>query len=456
MDIHIHINDRWFNLLKRHRYFILVAGVIGFAAGALADDISLTVFSSGDVVSASAINNNFSTLLTQINQHSTAIATLQEASGGGGGGNSYPPLEGVVKLAHSISTHESNGTMCAILDDDSVRCWGPYQKGITLAGDTLTHWVAGPAWISEESAPVEISITGQNVFVLFEDGTVAAAGENGQGQLGNNTTSADISETLTIISGLTDVIDIRSASKSVCALISDGTIKCWGDNVYGQLGIGNTDDQSTPQTVDDISTAISIGAGHNHFCALLDGGTVKCWGHGNYGELGNGATDNQSTPVLADITGATGLVVGYGNTCAIVADGAIKCWGGNGQGNLGNGTVSGYSSSPVDVTGITGATRIESGSNHFCAKVASTLKCWGKGDSGNLGSQTMSTNNPTPVTATGVTDIADLALFGTTTCVLESSGRVKCFGNNTNSECGTGTWSVNNKVLEPAEVRAFQ
>ena len=79
------------------------------------------------------------------------------------------------------------------------------------------------------------------------------------------------------------------AESTGCAVLSEGTVKCWGAYSYGKLGIGiTTSNKNTPETVKNIRTATSVDLGSLHTCAILSVGTIKCWGNGAYGQLGNG------------------------------------------------------------------------------------------------------------------------------------------------------------------------
>jgi hypothetical protein len=124
-----------------------------------------------------------------------------------------------------------------------------------------------------------------------------------------------------------------------CALLSDSTAKCWGNNEAGQLGDGTTSTRSTPVSVSGLSKAIAIAAGWNHTCALLNNGTVKCWGHNDHGQLGDGTTANKRTPVsVLGLSNAVAIAAGGAHTCALLSDGTVRCWGRNYYGQLGDGT----------------------------------------------------------------------------------------------------------------------
>ena len=109
-------------------------------------------------------------------------------------------------------------------------------------------------------------------------------------------------------------------------------MSCWGDNFYGQLGIGTNID-STVQRVVDLGvgrSAVSISLGQSHTCAILDNGNLKCWGKNSFGQLGISSTSDQNTPQLVDLgPGRTAVSVSLGNehTCAILDNGSLKCWG---------------------------------------------------------------------------------------------------------------------------------
>ncbi|MDD5434431.1 MAG: hypothetical protein PH343_03280, partial [Nitrospira sp.] len=150
-------------------------------------------------------------------------------------------------------------------------------------------------------------------------------------------------------------VEVEAGTNHNCAVMSDGTVKCWGNNNFGQLGDGTQTNRTMPVAVSGISTAVAIAGGYTHTCAVLAGGSVQCWGYNNVGQLGDGTTTNHITPVVVSgISTAVGIEAGTYHTCAVLADGAVKCWGANSAGQLGDGTTT-NSTTPVAVSGISTA-----------------------------------------------------------------------------------------------------
>ena len=121
------------------------------------------------------------------------------------------------------------------------------------------------------------------------------------------------------------------ASDGNCALLSDGTVRCWGRGYAGQLGNGTTTHFSyTPVQVKGLSTVTRLAsASALHTCALLEDQTIFCWGMNSLGELGNGRTEDSLIPTqVIGIMSAVAVTSGGSHTCAILQDGTIRCWGG--------------------------------------------------------------------------------------------------------------------------------
>ncbi|MGB0726641.1 MAG: RCC1 domain-containing protein, partial [Candidatus Poseidoniaceae archaeon] len=215
-------------------------------------------------------------------------------------------------------------------------------------------------------------------------------GDDTYGELGNGAGVGDStspSTTVDLGTGRTAVaLDV--GTDHTCAVLDNGSLMCWGRDHTGQLGNGAviTGNQHDPGFVDlgTGRTAIAVATGNAHTCAILDDGSLKCWGDDQYGQLGNGATTgNQPSPVSVDLgTDRTAVAVTTGNrnTCAILDDGSVKCWGEDNQGQLGNGASYTDQPSPVSVDLGTGRTAvaIDVFGYHTCAILDdASMKCWG-------------------------------------------------------------------------------
>ncbi len=291
-------------------------------------------------------------------------------------------------------------------------------------------------------APAVISLaTGSyHTCALLSDGTVHCWGLGNNGQLGNGTMYTNASTPVTVI-GITTAVAVTAGgdygSSYSCALLLNGTIQCWGS--AGQLGDGTTASSSTPVTVSGITNAIAVSAGGDHTCALLLGGTIQCWGRNYAGELGNGTTTDSLIPVtVSGITTAIAVSAGGAYTCAVLADGSVQCWGSNDYGQIGN-AVYNYSTMPIGV-GITNATAVAAGDQHTCALITdSTVQCWGYNNFGELGNSTGYTIQRVPLTARNITTATAITANREHTCAVLTDHTVQCWGYNGYGQLGNGT-----------------
>jgi alpha-tubulin suppressor-like RCC1 family protein len=246
-------------------------------------------------------------------------------------------------------------------------------------------------------------------------------------------TSANGSATIPNVSGST--VAITAGNGFACALISDGSVKCWGKNDKGQLGDGTTTDSSTPVSPSGLGAgvkSIAVDPFSSFACAVSAAGAVKCWGSDTQGAgiLGNGSLKNSNTPidVVGLESGASSVAVSTFTACAVMSGGNVKCWGKNDQGQLGNNDAV-DSGVPVDVKGLAGATAVVLAQGYSCALTSGGgVKCWGRNDYANLGNgSTTSSKSPVDVVGLG-SGVKSITLGNYDNCALTSGGGVKCWG----------------------------
>jgi alpha-tubulin suppressor-like RCC1 family protein len=277
---------------------------------------------------------------------------------------------------------------------------------------------------------------------LISNGTVRCWGSNELGQIGDGTTTERL--TPRIVTGITSATRITAGSSHTCALLSGRTVKCWGNNANGQLGDGTTTQRNAPKTVPGLTGVVSIDAGFFHTCAVLSSGAIKCWGSNFDGKLGDGTTTQRPSPVaVVGITTATQVSAGGKLTCARLSDGAVKCWGDSEYGEIGDGATTDRPT-PTAVSGITSATQVSTGQFFACARLADgTLRCWGFSWDGETGDGDPSffvngTEHHTPVQVVGVTGAAEVALGADSACARLGSGAVWCWGSSYRGQSGRG------------------
>ncbi|MDY0003086.1 MAG: hypothetical protein RBU30_17435 [Polyangia bacterium] len=260
-------------------------------------------------------------------------------------------------------------------------------------------------------------------------------------------------ETMQTCSQDCGILQVATGGEHSCALLGSGTVRCWGDNTYGQLGDGSYTASTSPRTVVGLSNAVDLACGSYHTCAVRADKTVVCWGQNEAGQLGNQSQIGSTVPVqVASLTNVGDITAGNEHTCAVDSSGAatVKCWGANYNGQLGNDSMTAFFTSPVSVVDITGAFGVTAGAQHTCALVgAGAAYCWGNGGNGRLGNNS-SASSRVPVSVSGAAGLTRISAGGQHTCGVLGSGVVKCWGNNTYGQLGDGNTGQDSWV--PVEV----
>jgi uncharacterized repeat protein (TIGR01451 family) len=227
-----------------------------------------------------------------------------------------------------------------------------------------------------------------------------------------------------------------------------GTVSAWGWDGYGQLGDGITTYYSgTPVQVSGLTGITAVATGAYHGLALKNDGTVWAWGGNPNGELGDGASYYySSTPVqVSGLTGVTAIACGYYHNLALKSDGTVWAWGINSLGELGIGImgigiIGASVNTPVQVTGLSGVTEIAAGEYHSLALTSGgTVWAWGDNTFGELGNGT-TTNSLVPIqVGGGFTGAVAIAAGGDLSLAMKSGGTLWAWGNNSQGQLGNGT-----------------
>ena len=326
----------------------------------------------------------------------------------------YTGLYGVAAVAAGLSAS------FALRPDGSVWAWGDSSYGQLGDGTGTSH--PDPRLIPNLSGVSAIAAGGYHTLALKGDGTVLAWGANDFGELGNNSTVK--SPVPVSVSGFNAVINpgdlrpvaIASGLEHSLALMSDGTVRAWGWNAFGQLGDGTTANKLVPTQVPGLTgVVIAIAAGANHSLALKSDGTIWAWGYNAHGELGNNSTVNSSVPVqVLDANGlgfnaiiansqiaSIKIAAGSNHSFVLKSDGTVWAWGFNEHGQLGDGSTL-TRKVPVQVVGLNGvASVVGGGAGHSTAVMADgTLRVWGWNAYQTLGDGT-NTDRLAPVEVVG-------------------------------------------------------
>ncbi len=241
------------------------------------------------------------------------------------------------------------------------------------------------------------------------------------------------------------VLAVEAGALSTCALMEGGTVRCWGANIEGQLGVGKEADalleSLVPVEVPGVTGATKLwhhasyswGGGHSDgktdtACAQMADGAMTCWGHDN-GILANDEGKNKISPTPTPaLAGVTSFAAASGHACGVWPDKVAKCWAVNAFGVAGVGNDEYTIKTPTAVKDLSDVASVGEGQNHACAlKNDGTVWCWGYGSSGQLGNGTNGQVNA-PVQVTGLTDATQLAVATNTACALKKDGTVACWG----------------------------
>ncbi len=362
---------------------------------------------------------------------------------------------------------------CAILDNAETKCWGTNDFGQLGLGNTES------IGDNETSTSFVSTVIGFSPKIIKKNGRVSCAvgtlGELkcwgrggkqlGQGDNVDNIGDDELVNTLPNISLSTTVETVSLVNGTICALLSNGNLQCWGDNSSGKLGLGLSDtnpDYTVPTDFPEIDFSediVDIKGENANLCALSVLGDLYCWGIGAFGANGNGITeivgDNELVSSIAPIPVGENVIsfdVGAGFACAVTETNKLKCWGFGSDGALGYGNTQTLGDNEtIDSYGFVDVgfdvAKVGAGTGVTCAlSTSGEVKCWGRNrfgilavNSPNLSLEIGDNELPSSIGSIALGSSAlDIEVSGQTACALLVDGTVKCWGRNFEGSLGYG------------------
>ncbi|MCK7593616.1 hypothetical protein [Pseudomarimonas salicorniae] len=339
------------------------------------------------------------------------------------------PVVGLDSGVRAIAAGDRSS--CAVMDTGAVKCWGTNTSfGLGLPSQPSTFQSPTPVDVPGVTnvRMIRAASAGRGTCVVDNADQVTCWGSPFGGPTGINN-----HETPDRLSG---VDRIAVGAFGGCALLGNGSVKCWGNGSSGELGYDPSveDFRVEARTVPGLSdsTVTHIAAGWFHRCAALSSGKVRCWGQNFNGELGRGSSSElEFTP--DDVVGlptsgtARGLVAGINGSCAEWDDGRVFCWGANSLGEFATSDTESSLQARQSLLGRADFRGLQLSMQHMCALDAEdALQCWGRADNGQLG--TTATTDVLLPQRIGTEQAIEMALGSQSSCSLDGSGRPRCWG----------------------------
>ncbi len=365
------------------------------------------------------------------------------------------PLSGWTHISaggyHNCAIHEDEETK-----DRTLHCWGSNRYHQT--GDASSQLIIfTPQQVDANIDWVDVSAGENHTCAIRKDtaddvsdpdiNTLWCWGSNAFKQLGTPLVAEAEASPQLITTGLTTPawLKVSAGNRHTCAIQSDNTLWCWGDNAYGQLGQGNTLPLAIPTQVGTESDWIDVSASGPHTCALKQTGSLWCWGNNLYGQLGLAEVGHQPSPaqVLSDKL-FTNVVTGQFHTCALDDNNDSHCWGFNAQGQLGIAAIPDF----VSAAQYNKANwkQVASGENYSCGiKSDDTLWCGGINGLGQLGDKTPINRAAAVAVESDITHWLKVEVGNDHACAISTADNsLWCWGSNDQQQLGTDSDSSNN------------
>lgn len=311
--------------------------------------------------------------------------------------------------------------------------------------ETIAPPVAPPP---ERSTPTELSAAASHGLALGGNHScqrtasgVRCWGKNDDGQVGDGGDESG-RRAAVVLPEIGRTLDIAAGRFRTCAATAAGAVACWGSDGFGAArGANGFGAVREPALVEGLTGVTRVAVGEYHSCALLGDGSARCWGRNVHGELGDGSPVESRAPVAVLGVEAATDISAWGPRSCVVMGGRVHCWG-QGAYRIANDGSSGHIERPPPTTeelavaavpGLDRVVDVEVGPHHACAiRADGSLHCWGADQCGQSSARPPGADASAPVTVAGLSDIVAVALGNGHTCALRSDRSVWCWG------CGAG------------------
>lgn len=373
-----------------------------------------------------------------------------------GSGSNFPLRSIPTNVDNDLSfkyVSTGNNHSCGITKNDYLKCWGSNTNG--QIGDGTSG--AGndrfsPVLVDNGTKYLTVSAIASTTCGITLAGVLKCWGSDSQGLLGDGAgVGSDVLSPQAIDVGVTYQSLVMNSSNA-CAITTGQILKCWGYNIFGQLGDGTTTIRTSPTQVAGGELYSKVGMDGNSTCALIatgaNSGRIQCWGQGSSGQIGHAA----SPAYVANPTFISGglyftqLAFGSASICAITNTNQLYCWGDNNSAALGNGTTTGTQNTPVQVIGGDLYQSVEMRQGTTCGiTTANILKCWGSNYYGQLAKSSPTLDgNPSIIDSGSGTLFKSVSIgYYATVCGITTLGGLKCWGKNDKGQVGMGIMSEN-------------
>ncbi len=366
-----------------------------------------------------------------------------------------------------------SGRVCSESDDCGFtslgNCSDPSAACTWDAASGLYVGCGGEAEVINTFLPFDTS-TDYGAFhscAKESDGSMRCWGLNTYGEFGNGTTSSSMTFAAVPSLDFGFVTQISLGARTSCALTADGAAWCWGENISGALGVGDSVNRTSPTPLASLGYDLAqLSNNGDGGCVVRTDGHAFCWGENTAGQVGDGTTVARQTPVQVVGGGGMGHLEGVAvvdratsggeHTCALKNDGTLWCWGQNASGAVGDGTTTNRTTpvqANVPLSGSSTVIDFCTGSAHTCAiRSDGTVWCWGNCQVGQVGLPADYLAHPDPVQVGGLPGTAKPASIGcgdTHACVLLENQSVWCWGYAYLGQLGRGTWTVVEPIAAP-------